>query len=47
MLDVSSRSVTTDDTAGMFAAVNGDVRTPKGRGRIAPTRYTDWLARHA
>ncbi|MEV3851678.1 hypothetical protein OG728_00660 [Streptomyces microflavus] len=32
VLDVSSRSVTTDDTAGMFAAVNGDVFTPKGRG---------------
>ncbi|MEU3703691.1 NAD(P)H-binding protein [Streptomyces anulatus] len=42
-----SRSVTTDDTAGMFAAVNGDVLTPKGDARIAPTRYTDWLARHA
>ncbi|MFJ8970256.1 MULTISPECIES: hypothetical protein [Streptomyces] len=42
-----SRSVTTDDTAGMFAAVNGDVLTPKGDARIAPTRYTDWLAQHA
>lgn len=41
------RSVTTDDTAGMFAAVNGDVLTPKGGARIAPTRYADWLARHA
>ncbi|MCT6781503.1 NAD(P)H-binding protein [Streptomyces sp. CS7] len=42
-----SRSVTTDDTAGMFAAVNGDVLTPKGGARIAATRYADWLARHA
>jgi len=42
-----SRSVTTDDTAGMFAAVKGDVLTPKGGARIAPTRYTDWLAQHS
>ncbi|MFJ6615097.1 SDR family oxidoreductase [Streptomyces sp. NPDC091289] len=42
-----SRSVTTDDTAGMFAAVNGDVLTPKNGARIAPTRYADWLARNA
>ncbi|MFD5074362.1 SDR family oxidoreductase [Streptomyces sp. NPDC058371] len=37
------RSVTTDDTAGMFAAVQGDVLTPKNGARIAPTHYTDWL----
>lgn len=37
------RSVVTDDTAGMFAAVTGDVLTPGDGARIAPTRYTDWL----
>ncbi|RAY14723.1 LysR family transcriptional regulator [Actinomadura craniellae] len=37
------RSVTTDDTAGMFAAVPGDVLTAKSGARIAPTRYADWL----
>jgi uncharacterized protein YbjT (DUF2867 family) len=39
-----SRSVVTDDTAGLFAAAPGDVLTaPKG-ARIAPTHYTDWLS---
>ncbi|MFE9863750.1 SDR family oxidoreductase [Streptomyces sp. NPDC005506] len=38
------RTVVTDDTAGMFAAVRGDVLTPKGDARIAPTHYADWLA---
>ncbi|MET7802295.1 SDR family oxidoreductase [Streptomyces decoyicus] len=37
------RTVVTDDTAGMFAAVDGDVLTTKGDARIAPTHYTDWL----
>ncbi|MGW4637204.1 SDR family oxidoreductase [Sphaerisporangium sp. NPDC004334] len=37
------RSVTTDDTAGMFAAVHGDVLTTGPGARIAPTHYTDWL----
>ncbi|MFC1436481.1 SDR family oxidoreductase [Streptacidiphilus sp. N1-3] len=37
------RTVTTDDTAGMFAAVQGDVLTPGDGARIAPTRYTAWL----
>ncbi len=37
------RTVITDDTAGMFAAVDGDVLTTKGDARIAPTHYTDWL----
>ena len=37
------RPVTTDDTAGMFAAVHGDVLTPRNGARIAPTHYTDWL----
>ncbi|MGW2060036.1 SDR family oxidoreductase [Streptomyces sp. NPDC055775] len=38
------RTVVTDDTAGMFAAVRGDVLTPKGDARIAPTHYADWLS---
>ncbi|ANZ13743.1 putative nucleoside-diphosphate sugar epimerase [Streptomyces noursei ATCC 11455] len=38
------RRVVTDGTAGMFAAVNGDVLTTKGDARIAPTHYTDWLS---
>ncbi|MFF3917013.1 SDR family oxidoreductase [Streptomyces sp. NPDC001852] len=39
-----ARSVVTDDSAGMFAAVHGDAITaPKG-ARIAPTHYTDWLS---
>ncbi|MFD7944267.1 SDR family oxidoreductase [Streptomyces sp. NPDC059744] len=38
------RTVVTDDTAGMFAAVRGDVLTAKGDARIAPTHYTDWLS---
>ena len=38
------RTVVTDPTAGMFAVVKGDVLTDKG-AHLAPTRYTDWLAR--
>ncbi|MGW7545913.1 SDR family oxidoreductase [Streptomyces sp. NPDC054770] len=39
-----SRSVVTDETAGLFAAAPGDVLTaPKG-ARIAATHYTDWLS---
>ncbi|MGW0817704.1 SDR family oxidoreductase [Streptomyces viridiviolaceus] len=38
------RTVVTDDAAGMFAAVRGDVLTAKGDARIAPTRYADWLS---
>lgn len=37
------RSVTVDDTAGMFAVPQGDVLTTKEGARIAPTHYTDWL----
>ncbi len=37
------RSVTIDETAGMFAAVKGDVLTTKDGARIAATRYLDWL----
>ncbi|MFJ6070829.1 SDR family oxidoreductase [Streptomyces sp. NPDC093065] len=38
-----ARTVVTDPTAGMFAAVKGDVLTDK-EAHLAPTRYTDWLA---
>ncbi|MDI1457883.1 SDR family oxidoreductase [Streptomyces sp. NPDC003388] len=37
------RSVVTDPTAGMFAAVKGDVLTDKN-AHLAPTRYADWLS---
>jgi uncharacterized protein YbjT (DUF2867 family) len=37
------RTVVTDPTAGMFAAVEGDVLTDKD-AHLAATRYTDWLA---
>lgn len=38
------RTVVTDDTAGMFAAVRGDALTGKDDARLAPTRYAEWLA---
>ncbi|MEU5239498.1 SDR family oxidoreductase [Streptomyces lydicus] len=38
------RTVVTDDTAGMFAAVPGDALIAKGDACIAPTRYSDWLS---
>jgi uncharacterized protein YbjT (DUF2867 family) len=38
------RSVITDDSAGMYAVVHGDVLTAGGNARIAPTHYTDWLS---
>ncbi|MFH9090171.1 SDR family oxidoreductase [Streptomyces sp. NPDC017673] len=37
------RTVVTDPTAGMFAAVEGDVLTDTN-AHLAPTRYTDWLS---
>jgi uncharacterized protein YbjT (DUF2867 family) len=37
------RTVVTDPTAGMFAAVQGDVLTDRNAA-LAPTRYTDWLS---
>ncbi|MGW7446008.1 SDR family oxidoreductase [Kitasatospora sp. NPDC054795] len=37
------RTVVTDPTAGMFAAVPGDVLTDRG-AHLAPTRYADWLS---
>ncbi|MFF3565057.1 SDR family oxidoreductase [Streptomyces sp. NPDC002574] len=39
------RSVVTDDTAGMFAVVEGDALIAPAGARIAPTHYTDWLSR--
>ncbi|MFI5924479.1 SDR family oxidoreductase [Micromonospora sp. NPDC051543] len=39
------RTVTTDDTAGMFAAAPGDVLTGKQDAVLAPTSYREWLAR--
>ncbi|MEU7847703.1 NAD(P)H-binding protein [Micromonospora parva] len=41
------RTVTTDDSAGMFAAVPGDVLIGKGDAVIAPTAYREWLGRQA
>jgi uncharacterized protein YbjT (DUF2867 family) len=38
-----NRTVVTDPTAGMFAAVNGDVLTDKN-AHLAPTHYADWLS---
>ncbi|MFB6819720.1 SDR family oxidoreductase [Streptomyces sp. NPDC056347] len=37
------RTVVTDPTAGMFAAVRGDVLTDDG-AHLAATRYADWLS---
>ena len=39
------RTVTTDDTAGMFAAASGDALIAKDGAVIFPTEYRDWLAR--
>ncbi|MEU0504771.1 NAD(P)H-binding protein [Nocardia sp. NPDC005998] len=38
-----SRTVVTDDTAGMFAAVPGDVLIAGPDAHLAPTHYRDWL----
>ncbi|WHM35022.1 NAD(P)H-binding protein [Streptomyces sp. BPPL-273] len=38
-----ARTVVTDPTAGMFAAVKGDVLTDMN-AQLAPTRYADWLS---
>ncbi|HEX3592170.1 MAG TPA: SDR family oxidoreductase [Pseudonocardiaceae bacterium] len=37
------RHVVIDETAGMFAAVKGDVLTAPAGARLATTRYRDWL----
>jgi len=39
------RTVVTDDSAGMFAAVKGDALIAKGDAVIARTTYREWLAR--
>jgi uncharacterized protein YbjT (DUF2867 family) len=39
------RTVVTDDTAGLFAAVKGDVLVAPADAVIAETSYRDWLAR--
>jgi len=39
------RTVVTDNSAGMFAAVPGDVLIAKEGAVLASTRYSDWLAR--
>jgi uncharacterized protein YbjT (DUF2867 family) len=39
------RTVVTDDSAGMFAAVPGSVLVPGDGAVIAGTAYRDWLAR--
>ncbi|MEU8421139.1 NAD(P)H-binding protein [Micromonospora sp. NPDC048835] len=41
------RTVTTDDSSGMFAAVSGDVLTGSADAVIAPTSYREWLGRQA
>ncbi|MFD7324734.1 SDR family oxidoreductase [Streptomyces sp. NPDC059875] len=38
------RRVVTDDQAGMFAAIRGDVLTAGSDARRAPTHYRDWLS---
>ncbi|WP_067466987.1 SDR family oxidoreductase [Nocardia amamiensis] len=38
-----ARTVVTDDKAGMFAAVTGDVLTAGPDAHLAPTHYQDWL----
>ncbi|PWR11637.1 LysR family transcriptional regulator [Micromonospora acroterricola] len=40
-----ARNVVTDDTAGMFAAVPGDVLIANNDAVIAPTAYREWLGR--
>jgi uncharacterized protein YbjT (DUF2867 family) len=37
-----NRTVITDDTAGMFAGITGDVLTAGPDARLAPTRYEPW-----
>jgi uncharacterized protein YbjT (DUF2867 family) len=42
-----TRTVVTDDTAGMFALVDGDVLIAGPDTRLAPTHYRDWIERTA
>ncbi|HEU5333973.1 MAG TPA: NAD(P)H-binding protein [Actinocrinis sp.] len=39
-----SRRVVTDESAGLFAVIKGDVLTTSEGARLATTSYTDWLA---
>lgn len=39
-----ARTVVTDDQAGMFAAVEGDVLVPGPDAHLATTRYRDWVS---
>jgi uncharacterized protein YbjT (DUF2867 family) len=39
-----NRTVITDDTAGLFAAVTGDVLIAGPDAHLAPTHYQDWIA---
>jgi hypothetical protein len=39
------RTVVTDDSAGMFAAVPGDALIAKDGAVIAKTAYREWLGR--
>jgi uncharacterized protein YbjT (DUF2867 family) len=38
-----NRTVITDDTAGMFAGITGDVLTAGPGAHLAPTHYQDWI----
>jgi hypothetical protein len=38
------RPVVTDDAAGMFAVVSGDVLVAGPDAQLAPTHYQDWLS---
>ncbi len=38
------RMIITDDKAGMFAVITGDVLTASPGAQLAPMRYRDWLA---
>lgn len=40
-----ARTVITDDRAGMFSAVEGDVLIAGPDAHLAPTRYQDWIDR--
>ncbi len=39
-----NRTVVTDQQAGMFAAIDGDVLVAGPDARLAPTHYKDWLS---
>jgi uncharacterized protein YbjT (DUF2867 family) len=38
-----NRTVVTDNEAGLFAAINGDVLIAGPEEHLAPTRYQDWI----